>query len=168
MFLEVFNRLMDALILFSHGSLLCGAGDALQNHAEVLRNRGNFAPIEIGYLNYSEPTFADAVQKCADAGATRIVIAPYFLITGFFVTKSLPEKIAAAKATHPDLEFVVAEAFNFHEGLADALWESATNARPSDAWRDPLKQAAAACRPSPECPLYGTPACPKVPTPPGG
>ena len=154
---------MDALILFSHGSLLCGAGEALTKHAESVRERGEFAPVEIGYLNYSEPTFAEAVQKCADAGAKRVVIAPYFLITGYFVTKSLPEKIADAKELHPGLEFVVAEAFNFHESLADALWESAINARPSEAWRDPLKQAAAACRPSPECPLYGTPACPKAP-----
>ena len=158
---------MNALILFSHGSLLCGAGEALQKHADRLRQRGDFAPVEIGYLNYSEPTFADAVQKCAEAGATRIVIAPYFLITGYFVTKSLPEKIAAAQILHPEMTFVVAEAFNFHESLADALWESAITARPSEAWRDPL-QDAAACRPSPECPLYGTPACPKVPVLPEG
>lgn len=157
---------MDALILFSHGSLLCGAGESLDRHAEALRKRGDFSPVAVGYLNYSAPTFADAVQTCADAGAKRIVIAPYFLVTGYFVTKSLPEKIAEAKAAHPDIEFAVAEAFNFHESLADALWESAVAAKPSEAWREPLEQAAAACRPSPECPLYGTPACPKVPAPP--
>ncbi|MBC8139922.1 MAG: CbiX/SirB N-terminal domain-containing protein [Armatimonadetes bacterium] len=164
---------MDALLLFSHGSLLCGAGESLENHAETLRQRGDFSPVVIGYLNYSEPTFADAVQTCVDAGAKRIVIVPYFLITGYFVTKSLPEKIAEAKAAHladdgrPGIEFTVAEAFNFHESLADALWESATAARSSEAWREPLQAAASACRPSPECPLYGTPACPKVPVPPG-
>jgi len=156
---------MDALILFSHGSLLCGAGESLEAHAETLRKRGDFSPVAIGYLNYSEPTFADAVQICAEAGATRIVIAPYFLITGYFVTKSLPEKIAEAQTAHPGIEFVVAEAFNFHESLADALWESALSAKPSEAWREPLQAAASACRPSPDCPLYGTPACPKVPAP---
>lgn len=118
--------------------------------------------MEIGYLNYSEPSFADAVEKCVSSGAGRIVIAPYFLISGFFITKSLPEKIAEAQAKHPDITFTVAEAFNYHESLADALWEAATTAHDQEEWREPLRRAAAACRPFPECPLYGTPACPKV------
>ena len=156
---------MDALILFSHGSLLCGAGEALSAHAAEIRKAGNFSPVEIGYLNYSEPTFADAVTRCVDAGAKRIVVAPYFLISGFFITKSLPEKIAEAQAVHLNITFVIGEAFNFHETLADAIWESAIGAKnDAESWRDPLKAAAAACRPFPECPLYGTPACPKVPS----
>ena len=155
---------MDALILFSHGSLLCGAGDALNAHAEKLRQRGEFAPVEIGYLNYSKPSFAEAVDRCVAAGARRIVVAPYFLISGYFITKSLPEQIDAARAKHPEMIFTIAEAFNFHESLADAVWESALAAKGPDAWREPLQRAAAACRPSPECPLYGTPACPKVPS----
>ena len=155
---------MDALILFSHGSLMCGAGEALTVHADRLRGRGDFAPVEIGYLNYSEPSFADAVETCVAAGATRIVVAPYFLISGFFITKSLPEKIAEAAAKYPQITFTVGEAFNYDESLADAVWESALSARSQESWRDPVKQAAAACRPFPECPLYGTPACPKVPS----
>lgn len=153
---------MDALILFSHGSLLCGAGDALKSHAEGLREHGEFSPVEIGYLNYSEPPFADAVDKCVAAGAKRIVVTPYFLVSGYFITKSLPEKIAEAQAKHPEITFTVAEAFNYDETLADAVWEAALTAHEPDEWREPLRRAAAACRPSPECPLYGTPACPKA------
>ncbi len=154
---------MDALILFSHGSLLCGAGDALESHAARLRERGEFSPVEIGYLNYSEPSFADAVDKCVSLGARRIVVAPYFLISGFFITKSLPEKIAEAQAKHPDILFTVAEAFNYDESLADAVWEAALSAHGPEQWREPLRRAANACRPSSECPLYGTLDCPKVP-----
>src|SRR5207253_2121682 len=40
---------MDALILFSHGSVLCGAGQALDEHAARLRERGDFGIVEIGY-----------------------------------------------------------------------------------------------------------------------
>ena len=158
---------MDALILFSHGSLLCGAGDALEAHAARLRARGTWAMVEIGYLNYSEPGFLEAVERCVAAGAQRIVVAPYFLISGFFITQSLPEKIAIAQSRHPGITFAVAEAFNFDESLADAILESADAADGNPAaWRAPLARAAQACRPSPECPLYATPACPKVPAPP--
>jgi sirohydrochlorin ferrochelatase len=154
---------MNALILFSHGSLLCGAGEALEAHAARLRERGGYDRVEISYLNYSEPSFAEAVRTVVAAGATRIVIAPYFLISGYFVTKSLPETLAPVQAEHPDVIFVVAEALGYDESLADALLESALAAKTAEHWREPLARAARSCRPDPQCPLYGTPACPKVP-----
>jgi sirohydrochlorin cobaltochelatase len=153
----------NALILFSHGSLLCGAGEALEAHAERLRARGEYDRVEIGYLNYSEPAFAEAVDRVARAGATRVVVAPYFLVAGFFVTGSLPREMEKARAAHPDIAFVVADAFRHDPGLADALLEAASTARPRARWRDPLQRAAAACRPHPDCPLYETSACPKAP-----
>jgi sirohydrochlorin ferrochelatase len=154
---------MHALILFSHGSLLCGAVEALEAHAARLRERGAFDAVEIGYLNYSEPAFADTVRDLAERGVRHITIAPYFLISGYFVTKSLPEALAPVQATYPELTFRVADALGYDETLADALLESALNARPAEYWRGPLARAANACRPFPDCPLYGTPSCPKVP-----
>src|SRR4051794_11363351 len=99
---------MDALILFSHGSLLCGAGEALEAHAARLRARGAFDLVAIGYLNYSEPTFDEAAEMTISAGANRIIIAPYFLVPGYFVNKSLPEAVAPVRAAHPEIEFVIA------------------------------------------------------------
>jgi Uncharacterized conserved protein len=157
---------MDALILFSHGSLLCGSGEALEAHAERLRQRGDFSRVEVGYLNYTEPSFAEAVARVAAAGATRVTVAPYFLVTGYFVTTSLPREIEKAQAAHPQLTFTVAEALGQDEALANALLESAAGARGPEAWRDGLKRAALRCRPDPRCPLYGTENCPKVPVAP--
>jgi sirohydrochlorin ferrochelatase len=154
---------MNALILFSHGSLLCGAGEALDAHAARLRERGEYDMVEVGYLNYSEPSFADTARKVVEAGATRIIIAPYFLVPGYFVTKSLPETLAPVQAEHPNVEFIVAEALGYDTSLADALLESAINARTAEHWRESLARAARSCRPHPDCPLYGTVACPKVP-----
>lgn len=152
--------------MFSHGSLLCGAGEALEAHAGRLRARGDYPIIEIGYLNYSEPSFLEAVNRAVLRGATRAVVAPYFLVPGYFVSTSLPKEIEKAQAAHPTLAFTVGAALGRDDALADALLDAAQTARPPSAWRDPLLRAAASCRPSPDCPLYGTPACPKVPHPP--
>lgn len=154
---------MDALILFSHGSLLCGAGEALESHAERLRARGDYGAVEIGYLNYSAPSFAEAVEKVVAAGASRVIVAPYFLVAGYFVTISLPRELDKARGAHPGVTFLVAEALKQDEALVDALLDAAASARPREAWRDPLRRATASCRPHPDCPLYGTAACPKVP-----
>ena len=154
---------MNALILFSHGSLLCGAGEAVEAHAGRLRERGNFGFVEVGFLNYSEPSFAATAARAVAAGATRIVVLPYFLIPGYFVSKSLPEALIPVQAQFPDVKFEIADALGFDTGLADALLESARNAKSETHWREPLQRAALSCRPSPDCPLYHTPACPKAP-----
>jgi sirohydrochlorin cobaltochelatase len=124
---------MDAVILFAHGSLLGGAGEALQAHAERLRARGVAPCVEVGYLNYSEPPFADAVAKCVAAGADRILVTPYFLVPGKFVKVDLPQAVAAVRADYPQVQFVIAEAIGFDEALADVLIASARKAAPLDA-----------------------------------
>jgi sirohydrochlorin ferrochelatase len=121
---------MQGILLFSHGSLLCGAGRALDEHAARLRERFSGSPVEIGYLNYSEPTFEQGVERLVELGATTIAIVPYFLVPGYFVTNSLPDKLTPINARFPNIEFVVAEALGADEHLADALIESANHAGP--------------------------------------
>jgi sirohydrochlorin cobaltochelatase len=154
---------MTALVLFSHGSLLCGAGEAVDRHAERLRRTGQFDRVAVGYLNYSAPLFADTVAGLVAEGVRRIVVLPYFLIPGYFVQKSLPEALAPVQAAYPDIAFSVAPPIGFDDRIADALFEAAIDAKEQADWRAPLQRAALSCRPSPDCPLYGTPACPKVP-----
>lgn len=154
---------MKALILFSHGSVLCGSGEALDRHAGRLRAGGEWDVVEIGYMNYSVPTFAEAVVNCRDAGATEIVILPFFLVPGYFVTKSLPVHVDAARRDFPGLTFTIAGAIGRDDRLADAVIESALSPLGPGQWRDDLTAAARNCRAIVECPLYGTPSCPRAP-----
>ncbi|MBA3948173.1 MAG: CbiX/SirB N-terminal domain-containing protein [Herpetosiphonaceae bacterium] len=151
---------MDAIILFSHGSVLCGAGQNLFELAMRMRERGDAPIIEVGFLNYSEPDFDTAVARCIAQGADHITIAPYFLVAGKFVTVDLPKRIEAARHHHPSVQFVVAEAMRFHPRLADALLSVAAHSREPGSWRDTDAQAAQFCRDIPQCPRYGTDACP--------
>src|SRR5690349_5223748 len=140
---------MDAVILFSHGSVLCGAGEALKAHAARLREGGLAPVVEVGYLNYSEPLFAEAVDRCVKAGADRLLIAPYFLIPGYFVKVDLPKAVAAAQERYPALSFVIAEPLGFDPRLAEAVIEAAKNALPSAMWREDLHRAPQFCRANP-------------------
>ncbi|HEX7708495.1 MAG TPA: CbiX/SirB N-terminal domain-containing protein, partial [Thermoanaerobaculia bacterium] len=115
---------MEAIVLFSHGSVLCGSERNLLDLAERMRLRGDAPIVEAGFLNYSEPRFADAVERCAARGATRILIAPYFLIPGKFVVEDLPAAIAEVAAQHPDLEFVTADVIGFHPLIEEAILAS--------------------------------------------
>jgi sirohydrochlorin ferrochelatase len=158
---------MTGLILFSHGSLLCGSGVALNGHAQRLRETKQWDMVEVGYLNYSVPTFAEAVAKCDAAGVRDIRVLPFFLVPGYFVSKSLPDCVASMQAAYPHLLFTVADAIGFDERLADALIASALAPAGPGAWRDDLTTAARNCRANEQCPLYGTPSCPRAPEPGG-
>jgi sirohydrochlorin ferrochelatase len=148
---------VDAIILFSHGSVLCGAERNLLELAARMRDSGDV--VEVAFLNYTAPDFAEAVDRCVRQGAARIVVAPYFLIAGKFVKSELPEAIAAATARYPELEFIVAEPIGFHPALADAVLASAAAAVPPAAHSETLREASRWCRENPKCLLYGSDAC---------
>lgn len=152
---------MNGYLLFSHGSLLCGAGQALGEHAERLRQRFGGVPVEVGYLNYSEPTAADAVGALVEAGVTQITVIPYFLVPGYFVKVSLPEKMDEVCAGYPGLSYTVAPALGTDDLLADALIASARQPKtPEVESAEVYAVAAAACRDFADCPLHETIHCP--------
>ncbi len=149
-----------AIILFSHGSVLCGAGETLTQLAERMRAQGKVPIVEVGYLNYSEPSFEAAFRSCVEQGASEVVVLPYFLVPGKFVKVDLPRAIAAVRASHPEIAVRVGEAIGPHPSLADALIACAKRAQPVEQWRQALPDPARFCRAHPRCPLYGTSSCP--------
>ena len=152
--------MMTAVILFSHGSTLCGAGDALEEHA--VRLRQEFALVEVGFMNYSEPTFEEAVRRVSDAGADVVTVVPFFLVPGYFVRKSLPARVESAKDAYPHLTFKIAAPLGDDDLLVDALINAAKKPLGEDEWRQGIMTASRSCRFSPECPIYQTELCPKT------
>ncbi len=154
---------MNGVVLFAHGSLLCGAGETLAAHAAELKKRGVCRYVEAGFLNYSKPTFADAVRALQQQGVYRVCVVPYFLVPGKFVQVDLPQAIEEVRAEFSQLEFVTGEALGASELLAEALVESAAGACGLEGWGYDLLCAARHCRDYAECPLYATAGCPHLP-----
>ncbi len=147
------------VVLFSHGSLLCGSEQALIEHSARLREFGVADIVEPGFLNYNNPTFPVGVARAIEQGADTIVVAPYFLAPGKFVTYDLPKAIAAAQGLYPTVRFIVADPLGFDERLANAVVQSAQNASSRDCWRIDLHTAPAYCRYEAACPLFGGEYC---------
>ena len=119
---------MNSIVLIGHGSLHSDSGASMIRLAARLRERG-VAPIaEAGFLNFSRPTIAEAVAKCAGAGATSVIIQPYFLIDGVYVQEDLPTEVAAQ---FPQLTIRVAPCFGFHEKLAAIALERVQTVDPA-------------------------------------
>ncbi len=106
-----------AIILIGHGSLRSASGASMIRIAARLRQQGVAATVEPAFLNYSRPTLADAAAKCAAAGATTIIVQPYFLIAGVYVQNDLAALVAHVAAQHPGLGFAVAPVLGDHPAL---------------------------------------------------
>ena len=109
---------MNSIVLIGHGSIHSDSGASMIRLAARLRERGVVPIAEAGFLNFSRPTIAEAVAKCVGAGATSVIIQPYFLIDGVYVQEDLPTDVAKVAARFPQLTIRVAPCFGFHEKLA--------------------------------------------------
>jgi sirohydrochlorin cobaltochelatase len=147
-----------SIILFSHGSVLCGAGESLLAMAQELENLAGYK-VGVGYLNYSEPSFADAVDLAVADGAHEIIVVPYFLVAGYFVQQKLPPLIEAAKERHPQIIFHVADALRANSLMRDIVLACAERTQTISEWRKWWRVAPEFCRNDAACPLYDTALC---------
>jgi sirohydrochlorin ferrochelatase len=121
---------VKAAILVGHGSLRKASGAAMIRLAALLRKEGAFPVATAGFLNFSQPTFMDAVARCVRKGATEIFVQPYFLISGYYVRVGLPKLLAEARAAFPEITFHLAEAFDDHPALVELTHKRALAADP--------------------------------------
>ncbi|MEO6259975.1 MAG: CbiX/SirB N-terminal domain-containing protein [Thermoanaerobaculia bacterium] len=151
---------MQAIVLFSHGSVLCGAERNLMELAAFMRERGDAPIVEVAFLNYLPPDLGATIAHCISLGATSVVITPYFLVAGKFVIDDLPAAIARVREEHPSLPIITADVIGFHSAMVDAVIGAIATARPASAWSgERVVEAGSSCRENPRCPLYGSAVC---------
>jgi sirohydrochlorin cobaltochelatase len=117
-----------AVVLVGHGSLRQGAGAAMIRLAERAQAAGVAPIVCAGFLNYSRPTFGEALARCVEGGASEVIIQPYFLVPGKFVRDDLARLAEASRLAHPELSIQVAQPFGDHPALAQLLLKRALEA----------------------------------------
>jgi sirohydrochlorin ferrochelatase len=96
--------------------------------AERAQAAGIAPIVRAGFLNYSQPTFAEVLAECLAAGADEVIVQPYFLVPGKFVREDLARLVEAAQAAHPGLALRLAQPFGDHPALARLLLKRASAA----------------------------------------
>jgi len=119
---------MIALLLIAHGSRRAEANADLDHVAAGMRARGGFDFVQCSYLELTEPGIAAGGVACADAGADRVVMLPYFLSPGIHVKEDLTEARDELTARFPGVRFVLAEPLGRHPLLLDILAQRAAEA----------------------------------------
>jgi sirohydrochlorin ferrochelatase len=108
--MTVVNR---AVLLLGHGSKAQDAHESMYRVAEVLRAEGQFISVECAFLEINQPDIPHGLDLCWAAGATEIVIVPYFLSMGRHVKEDLPRIISEWGLSNPAVKVIQAEHLSF-------------------------------------------------------
>ncbi len=110
-----------AVVIIDHGSRRPEANDRHVAFVREWRERGTYRVVEPAHMELAEPSLASAFDACVAAGATLIVIAPYFLWPGDHWDRDIPALAAAAAARHPDVRYLVSAPLGPHPLLGDIV-----------------------------------------------
>ena len=110
-----------ALVVMVHGSPRPIANAEMFRVVEVVKGRGAYPIVEVGFMECNEPTIPEAIAACIAQGATEIVAVPYFLHTGTHVADDLPTLIEEAMALYPDVAFRMGDYLGRSERLTEIL-----------------------------------------------
>lgn len=119
---------MKALLLIAHGSRRAEANADLEYVAAGLLARGRFPVVQVSYLELAEPTIAAGGERCVAAGATEVVLLPYFLSAGVHARDDMAAARSDLAARFPGVTFRLAEPLGRHPLLLDVVDQRAREA----------------------------------------
>ena len=82
---------MEALILIGHGSKLPYSKDVVSKIAEKIKKKNIYPMVEVGMMEFNEPTITQAVKKAIENGAKKIIVVPVFLAHGNHTKRDIPK-----------------------------------------------------------------------------
>lgn len=73
--------------------------------------------VEHAFLELTEPSIPQGIDKCAALGVTQLYVLPYFLAAGRHVRDDIPEAVEQGQARHPQMAISLLS----HVGQSDAM-----------------------------------------------
>jgi sirohydrochlorin ferrochelatase len=90
-----------------------------------MRQRGRYSLVQVSFLELAEPSIEAAGALCVNAGATEVILLPYFLSPGKHVVEDLTAARNRLAERFPAVRFVLAEPLGRHPLLLQIVEERA-------------------------------------------
>jgi sirohydrochlorin cobaltochelatase len=111
----------EALLVMVHGSPRSVANEDVYAVLDIVRERGAYPIVEVGFMECNDPTIPAAIDSCVAQGAERVIAVPYFLHTGNHVAEDLPNLLEEAQARHAEVEFLMGDYIGHDALIADVI-----------------------------------------------
>lgn len=103
--------MQKSLLLVAHGSRRAQSNEEISQLTTRVAElaSGRFAQVSCAFLELADPSIPDGIDKLVSQGAKSILIVPYFLARGIHVASDVPEEVAKARSSHPEVELVISD-----------------------------------------------------------
>src|SRR5687768_7671187 len=118
------SAMQQALLVLAHGSRDAGARAEYRLVADELASRLPDVPVQFGVLEFPGHDLAsipDGLRRCAELGAARVVVLPYFLFAAGHVREDVPGELAEAAVGRPELALAYQPPLGVDRRLIDVL-----------------------------------------------
>lgn len=114
---------MKSLLLVAHGSRRAASNDEVRTLTQRLAERAGerYHKVDCAFLELAEPSIPDGIQRCIDAGASEVVVLPYFLSAGRHVAEDIPGEVKIKQDEHPDIAIRIAPYLGEAQAIPDVL-----------------------------------------------
>ena len=121
---------MRCLLVVAHGSRRTESNEEIKRlTARVASMAGSeFDRVECAYLELAEPLIPQAISSLAEAGATSVLVVPYFLARGAHVASDIPEQVGLAQDANPSLKIMVSDYLGASDEMASLIVDLANSA----------------------------------------
>lgn len=94
---------MKVLMLVAHGSRRTASNHEVATLAKTVSVNKSLSveKVKVAYLEFAAPDVVTAINESFSAGASEIIVLPYFLSGGNHVVNDLPHEINKAMASWP-------------------------------------------------------------------
>jgi len=118
---------MKALLIVAHGSRRDESNQEVFELAQTLAQRTDtpFDLVTAAFLEIADTLIPDGIEQCAKAGATEIVVMPFFLNSGKHVTQDIPEVITTITPQYPDISIQLTSHIGASSIMADLVLQTA-------------------------------------------
>jgi len=117
------DRPCTGIVIVDHGSRRLESNRRHEAFVEGWRARGRYDVVEPAHMEFAEPSIPTAFDACVAAGASTVVIVPFFLWPGNHCDRDIPALAAEASARHPGVDYLVAAPLGPHPLLIDIVDE---------------------------------------------
>lgn len=107
----------EGVMVLAHGSKREEANEEIRSLVREIQLSDSQGVYQVAFMQFGYPDIGKAVNELAAVGVEKIIVMPYFLVTGNHISIDIPDELEVQKQAHPGLEFVIAKHLNGHPGM---------------------------------------------------
>tara|TARA_Y100001935_G_scaffold247096_1_gene242516 strand:+ start:351 stop:737 length:387 start_codon:yes stop_codon:yes gene_type:complete len=118
---------MKSLLLVAHGSRRVASNDEVRELTKTLEKKSGseYGFVDCCFLELAEPSIPEGIQRCIDAGASEVIVLPYFLSAGRHVFEDIPTEVKIKQDEYPEVKICISNYLGTSQGITDLLLSAA-------------------------------------------